>query len=95
MGLPEARILEWVPFPLPGDLPDPGIEPVSPALQADSLPSESPGKPKYEDSIFQISCSAKVGLLIRTHKAGLSQSWKLIRPNHLIRGNWSEKVTLA
>ena len=31
-------------FPSPGDLPDPGIEPESPALQADSLLSESPGK---------------------------------------------------
>ena len=29
----------------PGDLPDTGIEPVSPALQADSLPAELPGKP--------------------------------------------------
>ena len=35
-----------LPFPSPGDLPDPGIEPGSPALQADSLPSEPPGKPK-------------------------------------------------
>ena len=34
-----------LPFPSPGDLPDPGIEPVSPALQADSLLSELPGKP--------------------------------------------------
>ena len=32
------------PFPSPGDLPDPGVKPWSPALQADSLPSESPGK---------------------------------------------------
>ena len=31
-------------FPSPGDLPDPGIEPGPPALQADSLPSEPPGK---------------------------------------------------
>ena len=31
-------------FPSPGDLPDPGIEPRSPALQADALPSEPPGK---------------------------------------------------
>ena len=31
----------------PGDLPDPGIKPRSPALQADTLPSEPPGKPKY------------------------------------------------
>ena len=34
------------PFPLPGDLPNPGIEPKSPAFQADSLPAEPPGKPK-------------------------------------------------
>ena len=34
-----------LPFPSPGDLPDPGIEPGSPALQADALPSEPPGKP--------------------------------------------------
>ena len=33
-----------LPFPSPGDLPDPGIEPRSPALQADALPSEPPGK---------------------------------------------------
>ena len=41
----QARILECVAIPSPGDLPDPGIEPWSPALQEDSLPSESPGKP--------------------------------------------------
>ena len=34
------------PFPSPGDLPDPGSEPRSPALQADSLPAEPPGKSK-------------------------------------------------
>ena len=33
-----------LPFPSPGDLPDPGIKPVSPALQADALLSEPPGK---------------------------------------------------
>ena len=33
-----------LPFPTPGDLPNPGIEPRSPALQADSLPTEPPGK---------------------------------------------------
>ena len=33
-----------LPFPSPGDLPDPGIEPGSPTLQAEALPSEPPGK---------------------------------------------------
>ena len=36
-GIFQARILEWVPFPSPGHLPDPGIEPGSPTLQTDSL----------------------------------------------------------
>jgi len=39
-----------LPFPSPGDLPEPGIKPMSPALQADSLPSELPGKPKQNKS---------------------------------------------
>ena len=42
-------MLEWIAFPSPGDLPDPGIEPGSPALQADVLPSEPPGKPLFTD----------------------------------------------
>ena len=46
-GILQARILEWLPCAPPGDLPDPRMEPASPALQADSLPSESLGKPKH------------------------------------------------
>ena len=37
-----------LPFPSPGDLPDPGIEAGSPTLQADSLPSEPPGMDHYK-----------------------------------------------
>ena len=44
-GILQARILEWVAIPFPGDLPNPGIEPRSPALQADSLTSEPSEKP--------------------------------------------------
>ena len=43
-GILQARLLEWVAIPFPVDLPDPGIESTS-ALQTDSLPSESTGKP--------------------------------------------------
>ena len=42
----QARILEWVAFPFLGDLPDPGIKPMSLALQAGSLLSEPPMKPQ-------------------------------------------------
>ena len=44
-------------FPFPADLPDPEIQPRTPALQADSLPSEPPGKPpSIQDSSLDISC---------------------------------------
>ena len=42
-GILQARILEWQPFPSPGDLPDSGIKLESPSLKTDSLPSEPPG----------------------------------------------------
>ena len=42
----QARILEWVAISFSGDLPNPGIEPGSPALQANSLPTELQGKPQ-------------------------------------------------
>ena len=46
MGILLARILEWVAMPSSRDFLKPGIKPRSPALQADSLPAEPPGKPK-------------------------------------------------
>ena len=45
MGFSTQEYRSGLPFPSPGDLPDPGIEPGSSALQADSLPFEPPGKP--------------------------------------------------
>ena len=41
----QARILEWVAFPSSGDLPNPGIDPMSPTWQVDSSPAEVQGKP--------------------------------------------------
>ena len=47
-GILQARILEWVAiFTSPGDLPNPGIEPGSPAFQADALTSKPPGTVSY------------------------------------------------
>ena len=45
MGFPRQEYWSGLPFPSPGDLPDPGIEPGSPALEADALTSEPSGKP--------------------------------------------------
>ena len=46
MGFSRQEYWSGLPFPSPEDLPDPGIEPRSPTLQADSLQSKPPGKPK-------------------------------------------------
>ena len=43
-GILQARIMEWAAIPFSGDLPNPGIKPRSPALQAGSLPPEPLGK---------------------------------------------------
>ena len=45
MGFPRQEYWSGLPFPPPGDLPDPGIKPEPPVLWAESLPSEPPVKP--------------------------------------------------
>ena len=52
-GILQGRILEWEPFPSPGDLPNQGIEPKSPTWQVDSLPAEPPGKPLIYTEIIR------------------------------------------
>ena len=60
MGFSRQEYWSGLPFPSPGDLPDPGIKPRSPALQADALTSEPLGKPflrfliiiTYHDEVF-------------------------------------------
>ena len=56
MGFSRQEYWSGLPFHSPGDLPDPGIQPGSPALQADALTSEPPGKPLgYPHSLSQLS----------------------------------------
>ena len=52
LSLEFSRQESWrgLPFPPPGDLPDPGIKPWFPSLQADSLLTESPGKPLNKET---------------------------------------------
>ena len=45
MGFSWQEYWSGLPFPSPGDVPNPGIEPRSPTLKADALPSEPQGKP--------------------------------------------------
>ena len=59
MGFPRQEYWSGLPFPSPGDLPDPGIGPRSPTLQADALTSEPPGKPIFTFPQFSTSGSSK------------------------------------
>ena len=65
-----------LPFPSPGDLPNPGIEPRSPALQADSLRSEPQGKPKNTG----VGCHALLQGIFPTQESnrGLLHSRKIL-----------------
>ena len=55
-GIFRQEYWSGLPFPSPGDLPNPGIEPGSPALQVDSLLSEPPGKPTVVFTIGKYRC---------------------------------------
>ena len=54
MGFSRQEYWSGLPFPSPRNLPDPGIEPESPVLQADSLPSELPGNPSAPLNLLSI-----------------------------------------
>ena len=50
MGFSRQEYWNALPFPSPGDIPNPGIEPESPALQADALTSEPPGAKQFRST---------------------------------------------
>ena len=52
MGFSRQEYWSGLPFPSPGDLPDPGIKLGSPALEADALTSEPPEKRKYIEVVY-------------------------------------------
>ena len=53
MGFSRQEYWSGLPFPSTGDLPEPGIEPGSPTLEAGTLTSKPPGKPSYKNSWIQ------------------------------------------
>ena len=55
MEFSRQEYLSGLLFPPPGDLPDSGVKPGSPALQAESLPTEPPGKPSESSQILIIT----------------------------------------
>ena len=55
MGFSRQEYWSGLPFPSPGDLPNPGIEPGSPTLQADALTSEPPGVGEIPDTLVSLT----------------------------------------
>ena len=94
MGFSRPEYWRGLPFPSPGDLPDPGIKPGSPALQADSLPSEPPGKPLtliramemnrhsrvWGLQVGHLKVSGKAPLPARPVTEGIWEAFLLFRP---------------
>ena len=87
MGFSRQEQWKGLLFPSPRSLPSPGIEPRFPALQADALPSEWPGKPSeiiaawYSNSTFKNDCY----LYSPCSRVGQTSFWELIwEPKHII-----------
>ena len=80
MEFSRQKYWSGLPFPSPGDLPNPGIEPRSPALQANSLPSEPPGKLQY------LHLSNNIWNILKGPASALSPAW-LSASQHLL-GFW-------
>ena len=89
MGFSREKYWNGLPFPSPGDLPDPGIEPRSPALKADSFPSEPPGNPilcwvlpKNNYSLFSSN--------ICSQGWGVSKKRRVLIPCRALWGSWAQ-----
>ena len=57
-GISQARILEWATISFSGDLPSPGIEPLSPALAGGFFTAEPPGKPQQQQLFIYLFLAA-------------------------------------
>ena len=97
-GILQARILEWIAFPFSRGSSNPGIEPRSPALQADSLPDEPQGKPKTT-GVGSLSLLQQIFPIQELNWGLLHSKWILYQlsaqgsPSHLLEG--SKKETIA
>ena len=75
-GVFQERILEGLPFPPPEDLPNPGMEPVAPALADRFFPTPTPGKLYFN----QANCSKSSGLELSCFKKSqLYNNWKILQ----------------
>ena len=64
MGFPRPKYWTGLSFPPPGDLSDPGIKPMSPALQVNSLPIEPPGSPFFHNESYIFTRKIDISFLL-------------------------------
>ena len=77
MGFSRQEYWSGLPYPPPGDLPNPGIKPRSPELQADSLPSEPPGETLTNTGFIKMFIQVFSNHLLTTILTAWKTSYKL------------------
>ena len=85
MGFSRQECWSGLPCPPPADLPDPGIEPRSPALQADSLPTELQGKPHTRRQSLSLQCRYPRVAVIAGCLLNIPPSFLPFQQNHNIK----------
>ena len=80
---PGKEYRSGLPFPSPGDIPNPGIKPRSPALQADSLPLSYEGSPKSETQFSLIQSLSCVRLFVNPWTAACQASLSITNSRSL------------
>ena len=87
MGFSRQERWNGLPFPSPGGLPNPGIEPGRPALQADSLPSEPPGKPQWTMRPHELKCWILEQRKVYLFQGHASRTgWRLLKRPDVFQG---------
>ena len=88
MGFSRQEYWSGLPFPSPGDLPNPGAKPESPALQADALLSETPGKPlKWEGPSF-LCTAVRDARYLSVPTLGVVLCWDQGKPFSVCKSWW-------
>ena len=84
-GISQARILEWLPFPSSGNLPNPRIEPVSPALVGRFFTSEPPAKPSIIWTPSNSMLWKKEEIRHQLFESPMCRAWCKALWNHCLR----------
>ena len=92
VGFSRQEYWSGLPFPSPGDLPDPGIKPRSPALQADSLPAEPQGKPK-NTGVGSLSFLQRIFLTLELNQGLLNYRQTLYQLSYQWSGHLGSPVS--